>query len=89
MRLWISGGAHLFGAHLRMANLTGADLTRADLRGANLILADLILADLRHTDLTGAKWPEGAPVPNGWMTDGDTGPLKRAGRLSEVMTHYP
>ena len=39
-------------------------------------------------DLTGARWPEGVPVPDGWMADGDSGRLQRAGQLSEVMTRY-
>jgi len=86
-------GAHLFGAHLSLANLTGADLTGADLRGtrlsgAHLRGAHLTGADLRDADLTGARWPEGAPVPDGWMADGDSGLLKRAGRLSEATVHY-
>jgi len=32
---------------------------------------------LTRADLTGATWPEGARVPDGWMVDSDTGRLKR------------
>jgi hypothetical protein len=80
--------ADLRGAMLGGANLTDANLTDAALGGAALGHADLRGADLRGPDLYGARWPEGVQVPDGWMADGGSGRLKRAGRLSEVMTHY-
>jgi hypothetical protein len=39
-------------------------------------------------DLYGARWPEGAQVPVGWIVDSGSGRLKRAGQLSEVTDHY-
>lgn len=38
--------------------------------------------------LTDAGWPEGVRVPVGWMVDGDSGRLKRAGGLSEVTVGF-
>jgi hypothetical protein len=58
-------GAHLLDAYLMNAFLINANLTRADLRDASLRGADLTGADLRAADLTGARWPEGVPVPDG------------------------
>ena len=87
-------GVILRGAILRGADLTGADLTGADLRlahldGAHLDGADLDGADLTRADLTGARWPEGAQIPDGWMVDGESGRLKkRLPQLSGVMAHY-
>ena len=88
----------LDGAQLIDAVLTGADLTGAHLAGANLTRAHLIDADLTRAhltdpiltdaDLTRARWPEGEPAPEGWMIDGNSGRLKRAGQLSEVMATY-
>ena len=66
-------GAHLTRAHLTRARLDGAVLDGAVLAGA---------------DLTGVRWPVRVQVPDGWMVDSDSGWLKRAGQLSEVMTHY-
>ena len=70
----------LTGADLTDARLTVfADLTRADL--ANLTRADLtsarltVFADLTGADLTGARWPEGAQVPDGWTVDSGSGRL--------------
>jgi hypothetical protein len=97
---WLMGvgtnsGANLSRADLTRADLTGADLTGADLTGLHpnddasldmrLRLANAVLAD---ANLTGARWSEGVQVPDGWMIDGDSGRLKRAGQLSEVMVHY-
>ena len=77
------------GATLDGADLTGADLTGATLGGATLYGADLTRADLTRVVLTGAWWPEGVQVPEGWMrADSDSGRLKRAGQLSEVTAHY-
>ena len=81
-------GALLTGARLAGARLDGADLTGADLEGAILTGATLSRTDLTGADLTGARWPEGAPVPDGWMADGDSGRLRRAGQLSEITAHY-
>jgi Pentapeptide repeats (8 copies) len=69
---------------LGAADLTGADLEVANLRGANLTGAQLAGANL-----AGVWWPEGVPVPEGWIVDGTAGGLKRAGGLSEVTDHYP
>ena len=83
-------GADLTGADLIDANLGGADLTEATLAGADLGSADLTRARLFRTDftradlgaatlteatLTGAKWPAGSPVPQGWKLDTRTGRL--------------
>jgi Pentapeptide repeats (8 copies) len=46
------------------ANLTGANLRSARLAGANL---------------TGAAWPHGLTVPEGWQRNPDSGRLARAG----------
>ena len=83
----------LVGADLTRANLTGANLTRANLVEADLTRAALTGAtltnvNLRGADLTEVKWPPGVQVPEGWMADGESGRLKPAGRLSEVMTRY-
>jgi uncharacterized protein YjbI with pentapeptide repeats len=79
--------AILHDADLRTANLRRADLTRADLIRANLAwacLADANLtharltdANLAHADVTGARWPPGAPVPEGWKRNASR--LRRAG----------
>jgi hypothetical protein len=82
-------GAHLDSAILRGATLTRADLTRANLRGADLTDATLTGADLTDADLTGVRWPEGVPVPGGWIAGSDSSRLERAGQLSEVTVHYP
>ena len=76
-------GADLTDAHVARANLADAHLTRADLTSASLFRADLTSATL-----TGARWPEGTRVPDGWMIDSDSSRLKPRGQLSEVMTHY-
>jgi hypothetical protein len=77
-------GAILYGAILRNANLHAtllrADLGSADLTGADLTRADLTEtnlggADLTGADLTRARWPEGAPVPEGWKLDTGSGRL--------------
>jgi hypothetical protein len=87
------GGADLTGANLTGANLTGAYLAGADLVRANLTgatLTDAHLTDPALTDavLTDVRWPTAEPIPQGWMPDGDSGRLKRAGQLSEVTAHY-
>jgi uncharacterized protein YjbI with pentapeptide repeats len=79
----VLGGADLRAAVLTRAYLTGAVLDRAGLSGA-----DLGGADLDDTILTDARWPEGVRVPVGWMVDGDSGRLKRAGGLSEVTVGF-
>ena len=80
--------AHLTRAHLTRAHLTRAHLTRAHLTRARLDGAVLDGAVLAGADLTGVRWPVRVQVPDGWMVDSDSGWLKRAGQLSEVMTHY-
>jgi Pentapeptide repeats (8 copies) len=82
-------GADLIGVVLVGADLIGVVLLGADLRGVDLSGADLSGADLSGADLTDVRWPEIVEVPDGWMADSDSGRLKRAGQLSEVMTHYP
>ncbi len=49
---------------IRPIDLTGADLTAADLTAA-----DLTGADLTRANLTDVRWPEGVPVPEGWLVD--------------------
>ena len=76
--------AHLGGADLTIAHLNGAYLERADLTRANLAGADLEGADVSDviidvTDLTQARWPRDAPVPEGWKRDAGTGRLRWAG----------
>ena len=87
------GGADLTDAVLHRAYLGGAVLraavlTRAYLTGAVLDRANLSGADLDDAILTDARWPEGVRVPVGWMVDGDSGRLKRAGGLSEVTVGF-
>ena len=91
-------GAYISGAHLTRADPNDADLTGARFVGANLDRADLSGADLSDADLYGAhlsgailssaRWPEGAPVPEGWVVHGESGRLRPAVQLSEVMAHY-
>ena len=76
--------AYLADAVLTRAYLTGAVLDRANLSGADLGGADLDDAILTDAILTDVRWPEGVRVPVGWIVDGDSGWLKRAGGLSEV-----
>ena len=69
------GGADLTEATLPAVILRDADLTRARLFRADLTRADLGGATLTEVTLTGAKWPQGAPIPEGWKLS------TRAGRL--------
>ncbi len=69
------GGADLTEATLAGAILRGADLTRARLFRADLTRADLGGATLTEATLTGAKWPGGAPIPEGWKLNTRTGRL--------------
>ena len=78
-------GATLTDARFIEARLTDAKLDRAHLDGADLTRVDLTRADLTGAKLVGASWPEGAQVPEGWMVDGDSGRLKRAGQLSAAV----
>ena len=85
--------ADLEWAELRDADLTGADLTHANLTRADLYCADLTDATLTDANLAGAnlygvRWPEGVPVPEGWIVDSDSSRLKSADELSEVVVHY-
>ena len=86
-------GADLAAADLAGVNFRGADLHGADLHGADLHGADLTTANLRGTNLTAAnlrhaRWPEGVPIPEGWLVDSDSGRLKCTDKLSEVIVHY-
>jgi hypothetical protein len=85
--------ANLTEAQLVTANLAGVLLYEANLAGARLTDAVLTRAVLHRVNLTGVvltdvTWPEGVPIPEGWMVDSDSGLLKRIGRLSEVIAHY-
>ena len=42
----------------------------------------------RYVTFDYARWTTAQPVPEGWMIDGESGYLRPAGRLSEVMAHY-
>jgi hypothetical protein len=65
--------------HLAGADLTGADLTDADLTDADLTdKADRDGdAEFADANLTGARWPAGGKVPDGWVIDSGSGLLKR------------
>jgi uncharacterized protein YjbI with pentapeptide repeats len=76
--------AYLWGSDLTHARLTEANLTEANLGLANLTQANLALANLTGTTffdtiLTDVGWPEGAPVPEGWKLDANSGRMERAG----------
>jgi hypothetical protein len=72
-------GAKLTGAKLVGADLTGADLTGADLTGAKLTQAKFFGdADANGSDLTDARWPLDAAVPEGWQLDTGSRLLNRA-----------
>jgi hypothetical protein len=91
-------GADLSGANLSRANLSfiglaGARLSNAyvadaNLRGANLFFADLPGASFDGTDLTGARWDPGTPVPMGWVLD-DSALLSRGGADSHDIDGKP
>ena len=93
-------GADLTDAHLAVEMTSGealvranlgltADFTDADFATMHVVAGrGIIRADLTDADLAGARWPAAEPVPEGWVMDGDSGQLKRARQLSEVMTHY-
>jgi Pentapeptide repeats (8 copies) len=79
-------GADLTDADLTDADLAGADLEEANLTSAHLTGADLAGADLEEATLTGthlhgARWPELAPVPEGWKLDTSSGRLVISVRL--------
>jgi uncharacterized protein YjbI with pentapeptide repeats len=93
-------GAHLSGADLTDARLAGAALANADLTDANLTSTTFYQVFFDGADpesmtfsdatiFTGARWSTAEEPPQGWMIDGDSGRLKRAGQLSEVTAHYP
>jgi uncharacterized protein YjbI with pentapeptide repeats len=74
-------GVNLADADLSFADLTGATLLGANLGRAKLLMADLtgaqlFGADLGGAELVGARWPENAPVPEGWKLDTRLGRLK-------------
>ncbi len=85
-RLWGGNltGARLGGADFRNANLRDADLTDAVFGNAD---DDAAFAALREPirggpTLTGAylddaRWPESAPVPEGWRRNTDSGRLEK------------
>lgn len=74
--------ADLYGAILSRAFMDGADVDQAILFHAHLNEVDLVEAEnpaSAHfdgvTDLTGAKWPADASVPEGWKLDTGSGRL--------------
>ncbi len=73
-------GADLVGAHLTRASLADANLAGADLTDADLPDSDLAGADLTNTNLTGAWFPTGATVPEGWACPPGSGRLARTGK---------
>lgn len=81
--------AILIRANLRDANLSGANLSRADFTGAILVDADLSGATLTDVngldsaDLTGARWPGSAPLPEGWKLATRSDQLERASTGSD------
>ena len=80
-RAWLDR-ANLTRVTLGRANLTDATLDHANLTHAVLGNANLTGATLGHANLTrawftGAVWPPGAAVPQGWERDAD-GWLKRS-----------
>lgn len=82
-------------ADLTRADLLGLNLTGANLTGARLFLADLTGALLTGANLTGAHltgvlYPKGTTVPEGWVRDSDSDPLKRVnGHLSDAGGESP
>jgi Pentapeptide repeats (8 copies) len=88
VRVTFNTSIRLGGAILRDADLRDATLIEADLRDADLTGATLTGATLTGAEPGGVNWPDGAQVPDPWMVDSDSGLLKRAGQLSEVMGHY-
>ena len=82
-------GATLAGANLTTVTLLGANLTEAtlvgaDLTGATLAAAAGLGADFSLADLTGARWPADARVPEGWERDAGSGLLRAAGTGPET-----
>ena len=80
-------GANLTGANLTGANLTDANLTDANLTGSSAVVrvgrdrygeVARVVEVRSDADLTGARWPEDTPVPEGWKLDTDSGRLERA-----------
>ena len=69
--------AVLVNANLTDAILIGAMLKDADLRNANLHGARLTDAFIGGARLSGVRWPEDVPVPEGWKLD-DSGRLVEA-----------
>jgi uncharacterized protein YjbI with pentapeptide repeats len=79
--------AKFIGAELIRAKFVNAKLARADFTGATITTADFTGADVRGVTFTGAnllntKWPEDAPVPEGWVRDAQSGRLKPAAPTS-------
>ena len=72
------GDAKLISTMLQGADLTHANLVGADLTGASLVRTDLTGADLTRANLTDVRWPEGVPVPEGWLVDDKSSGLKLA-----------
>ncbi len=81
-------GARLGGADFTHAGLGGADLTDAVLRDADEDAVNAAYPDLgpvlggavfTGAHLDNARWPEGAPVPEGWRRDPGSGRLTVAG----------
>ena len=71
-----------------------ARLTRPDVQAAITVVGrrdtarDIRPIDLTGADLTDVRWPEGMPVPEGWLVDDKSSGLQLADELSEVTAHY-
>ena len=69
-------------------------LTRPDVQAAVTVVGrrdtarDIRPIDLTGADLTDVRWPEGMPVPEGWLVDDKSSGLQLADELSEVTAHY-
>ena len=69
-------------------------MTRPDVQAAITVVGrrdtarDIRPIDLTGADLTDVRWPEGMPVPEGWLVDDKSSGLQLADELSEVTAHY-
>lgn len=68
------------------AYLDGVKFIGATLKYANLAYTSVTNADFTRADLTGALWPEGAELPDGWTPEAGSGRLRRASTSPEGET---